>query len=125
MTSTAVDEGAEMLDVGGESRSRVDTSRPEVMREAVAAGAVMINDVRALRLPSALDTAAALAVPVCLMHMQGDPATMQIAPTYDDVVAEVHRFLLARIERCRAAGIPRAHLVLDSGFGFVMGRTRS
>ena len=67
MTSTAVDEGVEMLDVGGESRSRVDTSRPEVLREAVAAGAVMINDVRALRLPSALDTAAALAVPVCLM----------------------------------------------------------
>ena len=96
MTSTAVDEGAEMLDVGGESRSRVDTSRPEVMREAVAAGAVIINDVRALRLPSALDTAAALAVPVCLMHMEGDPATMQIAPTYDDVVAEVHRLLLAQ-----------------------------
>jgi len=96
----------------------VDTSRPEVMREAVAAGAVMVNDVRALRLRGALDAAAALKVPVCLMHMQGEPATMQIAPTYYDVVGEVHRFLVGRVERCLTAGVAREHIVLDPGFGF-------
>jgi len=145
---TLVAEGAEMLDVGGESTRpgshppsvaeeiarvipvidalahttsvpvSVDTSRPEVMREAVAAGAVMINDVRALRLRGALDAAAALKVPVCLMHMQGEPATMQIAPTYYDVVGEVHRFLVGRVARCLTAGVAREHIVLDPGFGF-------
>ncbi|MGW4335522.1 dihydropteroate synthase [Rhodococcus koreensis] len=143
-----VAEGAALLDVGGESTrpgstppsvsdeiervvpvvealSRhtsvpisVDTSRPEVMREAVAAGASMINDVRALRLPGALQAAADLQVPVCLMHMLGDPATMQDAPRYRDVVHEVRRFLVARLESCLAAGIPREHILLDPGFGF-------
>lgn len=141
-------EGAEMIDIGGEStrpgshppttaeeldrvipvigalaRSTsvpisVDTSRPEVMQEAVAAGAVMINDVRALRVSSAIQTAAALQVPVCLMHMQGVPATMQVAPTYTDVVAEVRGFLLSRLDACHAAGIPSEYIVLDPGFGF-------
>ena len=96
----------------------VDTSRPEVMREAVAAGAVMINDVRALRVPGALDMAAALQVPVVLMHMQGEPGTMQFAPGYTDVVAEVREYLLDRVAACRDAGIPLEHIALDPGFGF-------
>ena len=96
----------------------VDASRPEVMREAVAAGAVMVNDVRALRLRGALAAAAELGVPVCLMHMQGEPGTMQNEPTYCDVVAEVHRFLLGRVDACRRAGISSEHIVLDPGFGF-------
>src|SRR6185503_16665565 len=75
----------------------IDTSKPEVMRAAVAAGAGMINDVYALRREGALDAAAALGVPVVLMHMQGEPRSMQSAPLYDDVVAEVHRFLAERI----------------------------
>jgi dihydropteroate synthase len=145
---TLIIEGADMLDVGGESTRpgshppsvaeeiarvipvietlarttsvpiSVDTSRPEVMREAVAAGAVMINDVRALRLAGALETAAALHVPVCLMHMQGVPPTMQVAPAYDDVVAEVRGFLLTRVGACLNAGIPMDDLVVDPGFGF-------
>ena len=143
-----VAEGADLLDVGGEStRPRstppsvsdeiarvvpvvealarhtsvpisVDTSRPEVMREAVAAGASMINDVRALRLPGALHAAADLRVPVCLMHMLGDPATMQDAPQYRDVVHEVRQFLLTRIDACHTAGIPSERILLDPGFGF-------
>ena len=97
----------------------VDTSRPEVMRAAVAAGAGMVNDVRALRLPGALEAAAELDVPVCLMHMQGlDPATMQQAPGYSDVVAEVAAFLESRVVACKAVGIPRQRLLLDPGFGF-------
>lgn len=88
------------------------------MRAAVAAGADMINDVRALRRPGALAEAAAAAVPVCLMHMAGEPSTMQQAPQYDDVLAEVSAFLAARVDACVAAGIPRDRLMLDPGFGF-------
>ncbi|MDV7354059.1 dihydropteroate synthase [Rhodococcus oxybenzonivorans] len=145
---TLVAEGAELLDVGGESTrpgSRppsvsdeitrvipvvaelarrttvpisVDTSRPEVMREGVTAGASMINDVRALRLPGALRAAAELDVPVCLMHMRGDPDTMQNSPEYGDVVTEVRGFLLDRVAACLDAGIPLAHIMVDPGFGF-------
>ena len=145
---TLVAEGAELLDVGGESTrpgSRppsvadeitrvipvvaelarrttvpisVDTSRPEVMRDAVTAGASMINDVRALRLPGALRAAAELDVPVCLMHMRGDPDTMQNSPEYGDVVTEVRGFLLDRVAACLDAGIPLEHIMVDPGFGF-------
>ncbi len=143
-----VAEGAAIVDVGGESSRpgarpiavaeeldrvvpvveaicrrfpvpvSVDTSKPQVMRAAVDAGAAMINDIWALRRPGALETVAALGVPVCLMHMQGTPETMQAAPHYDDVVAEVAQFLRERIAACRAAGIPRADIVVDPGFGF-------
>lgn len=143
-----VDAGAAIVDVGGESTRpgaaavderaeidrvlpiveaisakldvvvSVDTSKPGVMRAAVAAGAAMINDVRALREPGALDAAAELGVPVCLMHMQGEPRTMQADPHYDDVVAEVLSFLEERVAACEAAGIPRTSIVLDPGFGF-------
>ena len=145
---TAAAEGADLIDIGGESTrpgSRpptvaeeldrvvpvvealirqvsvplsVDTSRPEVMRAAVAAGASMINDVRALRLPGALEAAAALGVPVCLMHMHRSPETMQHDPHYRDVVAEVRGFLAERIGACLDAGIRPDHLVVDPGFGF-------
>ena len=141
-------EGADLLDVGGESTRpgaaagtledeiarvvpvierlvretslpvSVDTSKPAVMRAAVAAGAGMINDVRALRAEGALDAAAALDVPVVLMHMLGEPRTMQDAPVYDDVVADVHRFLAERIFAAEMAGIPKQRLVVDPGFGF-------
>lgn len=143
-----VEEGAAIIDIGGESTRpgaapvsvqqeldrvipvieavraefpvviSVDTSKPEVMRAAVVAGAGFINDVRALREPGALDVAAAAGVPVCLMHMQGDPRDMQRQPRYADVVAEVRDFLLDRARACQAAGIPHAHIVLDPGFGF-------
>ena len=146
-------EGADLIDIGGESTrpgSRppsvgeelarvvplvealvrevdvplsVDTSCPEVMVAAVAAGAGMINDVRALRAPGALDTAAELGVPVCLMHMQRSPATMQGNPGYQDVVAEVRAFLADRMRACLEAGIRPEHLLLDPGFGF--GKTLS
>ena len=96
----------------------IDTSKPEVMRAAVAAGARMINDVNALRAPRALATAAALDVPVCLMHMQGEPRTMQAAPRYDDVVEDVYQFRLSRVAACEDAGLPRERLVIDPGFGF-------
>ena len=142
------EQGAHILDVGGEStrpgaqpvsvqqeldrvipvieglRERVavplsvDTSKPEVMRAAVAAGAGMINDVMALRAEGALEAAAELGVPVCLMHMQGEPRTMQKDPRYGDVVGEVRAFLRSRIEACTAAGIPPGNLVIDPGFGF-------
>jgi dihydropteroate synthase len=142
------EEGADILDVGGESTRpgaapvaaaeqlarvvpviaalakatalpiSVDTSDPDVMRAAVAAGAGMINDVRALRAEGALDAAAALGVPVCLMHMQGEPATMQDAPDYEDVVAEVHSFLAQRLFACEMSGIPKKRLLVDPGFGF-------
>ncbi|MGY1639015.1 dihydropteroate synthase [Geodermatophilus sp. SYSU D00742] len=141
-------EGADLIDVGGESTrpgSRppslaeeldrvlpvvealvrrvpvplsVDTSRPEVMRAAVAAGAGMVNDVRALSRPGALETAAQLGVPVCLMHMQRSPETMQEAPRYRDVVAEVRAFLGERLLACLDAGVRAEHLVVDPGFGF-------
>ena len=150
---TLAAEGADLIDIGGESTrpgSRpptvaeeldrvvpvvealirevpvplsVDTSRPEVMRAAVAAGASMVNDVRALRLPGALEAAAALGVPVCLMHMHGSPETMQCDPRYRDVVADVCGFLGERIRACRDAGIRLDHLVVDPGFGF--GKTLS
>ena len=96
----------------------VDTSKPEVMRAAVAAGAGLVNDVRALRLPGALEAAARLGTPVCLMHMLGEPDSMQRDPRYDDVVAEVRAFLAARLSACEAAGIPPARALLDPGFGF-------
>lgn len=141
-------EGADIIDVGGESTRpgaeslseaaelervvpviealcarfdvplSVDTSKPGVMRAAVAAGAVMINDVRALRSPGALEAAAQLGSAVCLMHMQGEPLTMQRAPSYRDVVAEVAEFLAERVSACEAAGVPRRSLVVDPGFGF-------
>ncbi|MGK5115041.1 MULTISPECIES: dihydropteroate synthase [unclassified Geodermatophilus] len=142
------EEGADLLDVGGESTrpgSRpptlaeeldrvvpviealarrvpvplsVDTSRPEVMRAAVAAGASMVNDVRALQRPGSLAAAAQLGVPVCLMHMQRSPETMQEDPRYRDVVAEVRGFLAERIAACLDAGVRPEHLVIDPGFGF-------
>lgn len=141
-------QGADIIDVGGESTRpgsqpvdeeqecrrvlpvidavrahssvpiSIDTSKPGVMRRAVAAGADMVNDVRALRDPSALDTVRALGVPVVLMHMQGEPRTMQRSPCYGDVLREVTAFLLERAHACEAAGIPAAHIVLDPGFGF-------
>ena len=143
-----VEEGADLLDVGGESTRpgadevpleeelrrvvpvierlvaqvpvpiSIDSSKPEVMRAAVQAGAGMINDVYALRRDGALDAAAALGVPVVLMHMQGEPRSMQSAPQYDDVVGEVHRFLAERIFAAEMAGIPKKHIVIDPGFGF-------
>jgi dihydropteroate synthase len=142
------EEGAAIIDVGGEStrpgaqpvgldeelrrvvpviarlRSRtqavlsVDTSKPEVMHAAAAAGAAMINDVRALREPGALEAAASSGCAVCLMHMLGAPQTMQDAPHYGDVVAEVRRFLEERVETCITAGVPAERIVLDPGFGF-------
>ena len=145
--------GADLLDVGGESTRpgadevaveeelrrvipvierlaaetqlpiSVDTSKPEVMRAAVAAGAGMINDVYALRRDGALDVAASLGVPVVLMHMLGQPRSMQDAVHYDDVVSEVHRFLAERIFAAEMAGIPRQRIVVDPGFGF--GKTRA
>ena len=141
-------EGADLLDVGGESTRpgadevpveeelrrtipvierlarettlpiSIDTSKPEVMRAAVAAGAGMINDVMALRRDGALDAAAELGVVVCLMHMQGDPRSMQEAPYYDDVVGDVHRFLSDRVFACQMAGIDKKRIVIDPGFGF-------
>jgi dihydropteroate synthase len=96
----------------------IDTSKPGVMRAAVAAGAGMINDVYALRRDGALEAAAALGVPVVLMHMQGQPRSMQDAPTYDDVVAEVHRFLAERIFAAEMSGIDKKRIVVDPGFGF-------
>ena len=96
----------------------VDTSKPGVMRAAVAAGAGMINDVRALRVAGALEAAAELQKPVCLMHMQGQPRTMQQDPRYDDVVVEVTQFLRERVAECAAAGLDEDLLVLDPGFGF-------
>jgi dihydropteroate synthase len=96
----------------------IDTSKPEVMREAAAAGAGLINDVFALRREGALETAADLGLPVCLMHMQGEPRSMQAEPVYDDVIAEVEEFLLGRAQACEEAGIARANILLDPGFGF-------
>jgi dihydropteroate synthase len=142
------DEGAAIIDVGGEStrpgaapvtaaeeiervvpvierlaaRSAVpisiDTSKPAVMRAAIAAGARIINDVRALRVPGALEEAASSGAAVCLMHMQGDPGTMQASPRYDDVVSEVGAFLLERVAVCRAAGIDASRICIDPGIGF-------
>lgn len=96
----------------------IDTQKPEVMRAAVQAGAGLINDVNGLRDQGALTTAAELAVPVCLMHMQGTPRTMQANPRYDDVVAEVMAYLEQRISVCLDAGLDRSNIVIDPGFGF-------
>jgi dihydropteroate synthase len=96
----------------------VDTSKPEVMIAAVKAGAGMINDVFALRREDALETAAGLSVPVCIMHMQGKPRDMQHQPEYKDVAREVLDFLLSRARDCEAAGIPARNIVIDPGFGF-------
>jgi dihydropteroate synthase len=96
----------------------VDTSKAEVMTAAVAAGAGLINDVRALRDAGALAAAAASGVPVCLMHMQGEPRTMQASPSYGDVVGDILDFLDQRVAACRQAGIAREHLLIDPGFGF-------
>jgi dihydropteroate synthase len=100
----------------------IDTSKSRVMREAIAAGAAMINDIRALRADGALRAAAELQVPVCLMHMQGQPGTMQASPHYGNVVADVVDFLAERISACREAGLDEALLIVDPGFGF--GKTR-
>jgi dihydropteroate synthase len=96
----------------------IDTSKPEVMDAAVAAGAGMINDVSALRMPDTLETVARLDVPVCLMHMQGEPRTMQEHPSYDNVLVEVRDFLEERKQACLAAGIAEHRLIFDPGFGF-------
>ncbi|MCC4619519.1 dihydropteroate synthase [Xanthomonas cassavae CFBP 4642] len=143
-----VEQGAAVLDIGGESTRpgaapvslddelqrvipviqalahqttvpiSIDTSKPDVMRAAVAAGAGMINDVYALRSPGALQTVAELQVPVVLMHARNAPHAMEQAPHYDDVVGEVHRFLAERIFAAEMAGIDKRRLVLDPGFGF-------
>lgn len=96
----------------------IDTSKAEVMRQAVEAGADLINDVRALQEPGALQAAAEANVPVCLMHMKGQPRTMQASPVYDDVLMDVEAFLQERVEACEAVGISKNQLILDPGFGF-------
>lgn len=143
-----VEEGAAIVDVGGESTRpgavpvpveeelarvvpvverlagrtpaviSVDTSRPEVIRAAAAAGAGLINDVRALRLPGAVAAVAETSCALCLMHMQGEPATMQERPTYTAVVSEVRAYLQERVRACRDAGIASDRIVIDPGFGF-------
>ncbi|MFK7889722.1 MAG: dihydropteroate synthase, partial [Granulosicoccus sp.] len=143
-----VDQGVDIIDVGGESTRpgaddvqveqeldrvvpivealvrrfdaivSVDTSKALVMAEAASAGAGMINDVRALREPGALQAAAQSGLPVCLMHMLGEPRTMQQAPEYHDVVTEVCDFLTQRVDACIQAGIPRGQILIDPGFGF-------
>ena len=148
-----VAEGAAIIDIGGESTRpgaaavpleqelarvlpvierlaaafdvpiSIDTSKPEVMRAAVDAGAGMINDVTALSAPGAIAAAAESAVPVCLMHMQGKPRTMQQAPQYEDVVADIMRYLSDRVAACEAGGIVRNRLLVDPGFGF--GKTKA
>ncbi|RMO87208.1 Dihydropteroate synthase [Pseudomonas syringae pv. philadelphi] len=96
----------------------VDTSTPEVMLETAALGAGLINDVRSLQRPGALEAAASTGLPVCLMHMLGEPGTMQDDPHYQDLVGEVSAFLLERMQQCLAAGIARHQIILDPGFGF-------
>lgn len=96
----------------------MDTSTPAVMREGARAGAGLINDVRSLRRPGALETAAATDLAICLMHMRGEPGTMQQAPVYADVAGEVGAFLTEQVARCEAVGISRQRLVLDPGYGF-------
>jgi len=96
----------------------VDTRKPAVMQAAIEAGAAMINDVQALRAPGALETVARSNAAVCLMHMQGQPQTMQEHPVYGDVVAEVRSFLASRVEACEKAGIGRDRILVDPGFGF-------
>jgi dihydropteroate synthase len=141
------EQGADIVDIGGESTrpgaalvdqdeewrrispvlealvaadvpASVDTRKPAVMRAAIEAGAAMINDVEALRAPGALETVARGNTAVCLMHMQGQPQTMQQHPVYGNVVAEVKSFLASRVEACEKAGIGRDRIVVDPGFGF-------
>jgi len=143
-----IEAGAEIIDIGGESTRpgavkvsvkqelervipvikaikknsdvviSIDTSKPEVMEQAVSAGASIINDVYALRQPGALNMAASLGVTVCLMHMQAEPETMQKQPEYIDVVDEVACFFQERLRACQQAGIPESKILLDPGFGF-------
>jgi dihydropteroate synthase len=143
-----VDAGATILDIGGESTRpgaaevsedeelarvvpvveaiarrfdvwiSVDTSKASVIREAANAGMHLINDIRSLQEPGALQAAAETGLPVCLMHMQGDPKTMQQSPHYDNVVAQVDQYFAEQIARCVNAGIPKNKLLLDPGFGF-------
>lgn len=96
----------------------VDTSKPEVICEIARVGAHLINDIRSLTEPGALEAAAETGLPVCLMHMQGDPKTMQDAPKYDDIITDVMRFFIDNIARCEQAGIAKEKLLLDPGFGF-------
>ena len=96
----------------------IDTSKAEVMRQAIAAGADLINDVRALQEPGALEIAAEAQVPVCIMHMKGQPRTMQHNPEYTDVMDEVRTFLQQRISACEDSGIKRENIIIDPGFGF-------
>ncbi|KDM90505.1 dihydropteroate synthase [Photobacterium galatheae] len=96
----------------------VDTSKADVMTESVKAGADLINDIRALREPGAMAAAASAGVPICLMHMQGQPRTMQQQPHYDDLLTDVENFLAERVQACEQAGIQRDQLILDPGFGF-------
>ena len=96
----------------------IDTSKAEVMRQAIEAGADIINDVRALQEPGALEVAAESGLPVCLMHMQGQPRTMQANPHYDDLLKEVGEFLQERVQACEAKGMKKSQLILDPGFGF-------
>lgn len=96
----------------------VDTSKAQVMTETVNAGADLINDIRALLEPGAMEAAAAAGVPICLMHMQGQPRTMQHQPHYDDLLSDVNAFLVERIQACEKAGIRRDQLLLDPGYGF-------
>ena len=96
----------------------IDTSKPHVMREAVNAGAGMINDVYALRQPGAVQTVADLDVPVCLMHMKGEPRTMQEKPQYENIIQDVNEFLAQRIHECERGGIQRQNIIVDPGFGF-------
>jgi dihydropteroate synthase len=100
----------------------IDTLKPEVMRAAVSAGASMVNDVNGFRAPGAIETVAASGAALCVMHMQGSPQTMQLAPRYDDVVAEVAAFLRERVRELEDAGVAGERIVIDPGFGF--GKTR-
>ncbi|WP_427979818.1 dihydropteroate synthase [Agarivorans sp.] len=118
------EELARTVDVVAEIKKRfsclvsIDTSKPEVMKQTVAAGADIINDVCALERPGALQVAAECQVPVCIMHMQGKPRSMQVNPHYEDVLAEVMAYLKQRVESCVAAGIKRDNIIVDPGFGF-------
>lgn len=96
----------------------VDTSKAEVMRQAIDAGADLLNDIRSLQEPGALEVAAEASLPICLMHMKGQPRTMQVDPHYDDLMGDVSAFLEERIAACEAAGIDKSQLILDPGFGF-------
>lgn len=96
----------------------VDTSKPEVIRESARAGAHIINDIRSLQEPGALEAAAETGLPVCLMHMQGEPKTMQQSPYYQNILRDVDDFFVQHIARCEAAGIKKSQLLLDPGFGF-------